>query len=302
MAKYLFNLVIRPIAQLPLSVLYHFGNVAYLVIYQLVGYRKPMVVKNIAMAFPEYSVARRKKLVKGFYRYLSDMLIETVWMFGITEAKIRKHFFVTNPDLVNQFYDQNKSVIIVLAHYSSWEVVLASLNLFIKHQCETIYVPLSNSGFDREYLSMRTKFNSKMVSKKEFKDNVGRSADNRAIIFGADQSPSISKNIHWTSFLNQPTAVATGVERYAVKYDMPVIYAHFYPFKRGSFNLTFELLTDQPSMLPEGQITELHVRRLERQIIERPEYWLWSHNRWKKKPDQTTSFASSCGRQEKEYC
>ena len=85
-----------------------------------------MVTKNIENAFPDKPAAEQKKTVEAFYRYLADMLVETIWMFGVSERKIRQRFTVVNPELVNQYYSQNRSVIIVLAHYSSWEIVLAA--------------------------------------------------------------------------------------------------------------------------------------------------------------------------------
>jgi KDO2-lipid IV(A) lauroyltransferase len=283
MIKTLFVLIIKPLSRLPLSSLYSISSLGYLVIYKLFKYRRAVVRENIKNSFPNKSQSERLKIEKGFYRYLADLMVETVWMFGLTEARAKKRFIVENPELLDQYFEKKRSVIITLAHYSSWELVLSALNIFVKHQCETIYIPLTEPEFDRQYLAMRTRFKARMIAKKDFKNSFQDKDNVRAIIFGTDQSPSISKSIHWMDFLTQDTAVATGAEKYAKKYDMPVIYAHLAPSKRGYFNLKFELVTDTPGEVTEGGITEMHVKMLERQILDRPEYWLWSHKRWKKK-------------------
>lgn len=286
MIRLLYYLVLKPLSFLPLPVLYGFANFIYLGVYKIFGYRKEVVQTNLRNSFPDKTEVEIEQIASRFYHFLTDFMVESIWTFSLNEKRIKKRFKLENPELVDHYFDQNRSVILILGHYSSWELVLSSLNLFVKHQVETIYIPLTNAGFDKYFLRMRTKFNSIMIPKKDFKASFENTYECRAIIFGADQSPSISKNLHWTEFLNQDTAVALGAEKYAIKYDMPVIFAHLYPRKKGYYNLNFKLVTDTPQETKPGEITEGHVRVLEKIIRERPEYWLWSHKRWKKKRDQ----------------
>jgi KDO2-lipid IV(A) lauroyltransferase len=123
-----------------------------------------------------------------------------------------------------------------------------------------------------------------MIAKKDFSQRVKEGHEKlSAIIFGADQSPSISKNIYWTQFLNQDTAVALGAEKYGKLYDMPVVFTHLSRVKRGYYVVEFETVTANPVQEEEHFITEKHVRLMEKQILKQPEFWLWSHKRWKKK-------------------
>jgi len=257
---------------------------AYFVINKLLGYRMSIVSENIKNSFPEMKAEDRRQIIIDFYRYLSLLMMETIWLFGITENRVRKRFKVENPQVLDKFERDGKDLILILPHYSCWELVLSSLNLFVNHQVETIFVPLSNPSFDKHYLKMRTKLGAKMIKKKDFKDSfTGNTNYPRVIIFGADQSPAISKNVLWTRFLNQDTAVAMGAEKYAIKYNLPVVYANLSSPRKGYFNLHFSLLTDTPMLTSEGEITKLHLRKLEEQIINEPGSWLWSHRRWKKK-------------------
>lgn len=284
MGNILYFLVLKPLSLLPLPVLYWLSDFAYFFVYKIFGYRKDVIFSNLANAYPDKTIAERKDIAAKFYHFIADFMVETIWCFSLTEKRIRNRFKVLNPELLDELYESGKSVALVLPHYSSWELVLSSLNLFVKHRVSTIYIPLTNQGLDKAFYKMRTVFKSKMIAKKDFKGSFSDSNEElRAIIFGADQSPSISKNIYWTEFLNQDTAVAFGVEKYAKIYDMPVVYARLDRVKRGYYSLEFETVTEQPATEPEGDITERHVRILEKQILNKPEFWLWSHKRWKKK-------------------
>jgi KDO2-lipid IV(A) lauroyltransferase len=280
----LYYLLLKPLSLLPLPILYWFSDFAYLFVYKILGYRKDVVVENLANAFPDKTAAERKEITAKFYHFITDLMIEILWCFSLSEKRILHRFKVINPELLDELYDAGKSVVLVLGHYSSWEMVLSSLNLFVKHRVATIYIPLTNNALDKAFHKMRTTFNSKMIAKKDFKQSFEEGdKELKAIIFGADQSPSISKNIYWTQFLNQDTAVAYGVEKYAKKYDMPVVYSRLKREKRGYYSLEFELVAEQPKLTKAGEITERHVRLLEEQILAKPEFWLWSHKRWKKK-------------------
>ena len=106
------------------------------------------------------------------------------------------------------------------------------------------------------------------------------------MIFGSDQAPSSSTNAYWTRFLNQDTAVLYGLEKYAKQLNYPVIYAEIRKVKRGCYEFSFKLIEENPATTAYGEISERHVRMLEKQILEQPEYWLWTHKRWKReKPD-----------------
>ncbi len=255
--------------------------------YKIIGYRKNIVLTNLLNSFPEKTNKERRIIAAKFYHYLTDLMIETIWYFGLTEKKAARHLIVKNPELLDTIYDSGRGVILILGHYGSWELVLSSLNLFVKHLVSTIYIPLTNKNLDKIFLNMRKQFGTEMVAKKDFALSIKEGNKNmRAIIFGADQSPSISKNIYWTKFLNQDTAVAFGAEKYAKMYDMPVVFTFLNREKRGFYSVEFEMVSLNPVDEPEGTITERHVRLLERQINENPQYWLWSHKRWKKKRDK----------------
>ena len=146
-----------------------------------------------------------------------------------------------------------------------------------------IYHPLENRHFDRLMKRMRTRLGSGVYPMKQAYSGMLKNRNEvTATGFIADQTPR-PENAHWMTFLNQETAIFRGTEVIAKKFDYPVIYVAVIREKRGLYDIRLELLTEHPKSLAEGELTEMHTRRLEQDIIKHPEIWLWSHRRWKHK-------------------
>jgi len=195
----------------------------------------------------------------------------------------RCHF--TSTALLDQYAKENKKLIFVMGHCGNFELGGAEMAFNTPYQLYVVFKPLSNPFFDRLIKKKRMRFGSKVVSMQTvFKTMLSKKGDNElsATTFIADQTPS-PKNAYWTTFLNQDTPVFWGTELMAKKLDYPIIYISIKQPKRGYYIMTPELLCDTPSSTQKGEISALHTHRLEKDIIEQPEIWLWSHRRWKHK-------------------
>lgn len=283
MSRLFYYVLLKPLSYFPLGVLYIFSDVLFFLLYYLVPYRKKVVLTNLKKSFPDKGPKEIKAIMKGFYHFLTDLMLETVWNFSLSEKEARKRLVVENPEILDSYYEQNKDVIIVVGHYNSWEFLLSAFNLNINHRAAVIYTSLTNDFLDKVFKEFREKFGTKLVTKGEvkhaFKDGIG---EPMAIIFGSDQAPASSRRAYWTTFLHQDTAVAIGVEKYATMYDLPVFFGALHRVKRGYYSINLELLIDKPLETQQGEITEAHVKALEKLIIHEPRYWLWSHKRWKR--------------------
>ena len=109
--------------------------------------------------------------------------------------------------------------------------------------------------------------------------------DNRAVssiyLMAADQSPSNREMSYWVEFLGRETAFLHGPEKHARKNNYPVTFAAIRRVKRGFYELELSTITDDPSTLPDGEITRRYAEKMELLIGEDPANWLWSHKRWK---------------------
>jgi len=283
-SRVFYYLILKPISYLPLGVLYSVSDFMYLMLYKVFKYRQKVVRTNLVNSFPEKTMDEIAKIEQKFYSHFCDIIVESIRLFSIGKKELKARNKMINPEMMDTLYDEGKSVILVGGHYNNWETGAAILSQYVKHHIVGIYAPLSNQFFNSKILNSRERFGMEMLSKKIVKAGFEKNKDKiTATIFATDQSPTHSKTVHWTTFLNQPTAVLLGSEIYAKDYDYPVVYIEVSKIKRGYYELEAKLLEKNPIQTPYGYITETHTRWLENKIKEIPQYWLWTHKRWKRK-------------------
>ena len=289
---YILYVFIWIITWLPLRVLYLISDIFFPVVYYIVGYRKNVVRLNLTRSFPDKTVKERRTIERRYYHFLCDLIVETIHEMHISEKDIlRRMTFGNLQDIVEQ-NALNKSVMIMTAHYGNWEWLLAfSLYLPEKQPSNPIYKRLRNERFDKLFHQLRSRYGAKLIEKKDllrvmFKFQKEKQVANFWMI--SDQTPN-GKNLHyWTTFLNQDTATVTGTEQLARKFDYPVFYAEINRVKRGYYHCEFIPITLEPTKTAEFEISEQYMRLLEKSIEAHPEFWLWSHRRWKYQRNQET--------------
>lgn len=294
MSWLLYYLFLKPLSLLPLPALYVLSDGLYLLLYRAAGYRKAVVRDNLERSFPEKSAAEIKSIMDEFYRYFCDLLVESVKLFSLGEAELRRRCPVENTEVWEPLLAAKRPFIIFAAHFNNWEFGAQSFQIHLPddHPSVGIYAPLKNPFFERKMLQTRSRFGMILVSKKRIKEyteaHVGKPF---TYLMAGDQSPNPRGKSYWTTFLNQDTLIPFGTEKYAKALDMPVIYGHVKRYRRGYFGIELFEVTMNPAEEPHGAITEKNVRILEELIRREPPYWLWTHKRWKRKrePEQSAS-------------
>jgi KDO2-lipid IV(A) lauroyltransferase len=286
-SRVIYYSLIIPISLLPFPLLYGLSDFLFFLFYYVLGYRKKIVLGNIQRSFPEKTAREHKEIARKFYRHFCDLILESLKTFTISEKQVAKRVTCKNPEMINKYYNQGRSVIIAGGHYNNWEIFAVGVDQLIKHKAVGIYKPLSNKYFDDKIRKTRSKYGLYMISTKIVKRVFDEEKNNLiATIFAIDQSPSNSNNCYWMKFLNQDTGVLFGVEKYAREYDFAVVYGRINKEKRGHYSFEFFPACDNPKETGYGEITETVTKMLERDIQEIPEYWLWTHRRWKhRKPE-----------------
>ena len=278
------------VSWLPKKPLYLLSDLLFILLYRVFGYRKSMVTENLENAFPDKSPEVIDEIQENFYRYLCDLSLEVIKTLTISPAGVRKYFAIDEDDLapIRRFHREGQSIILVLGHMGNWELTGAMFCQFDLHQLYVIYHPLANRHFDDLFTKMRTRSGIRLYPMKGAFKNMLKDRDLlTATAFIADQTPR-PDNAHWMTFLNQDTPVFRGTENISKALDYPVVYISVIREERGLYKLKTELLAEHPKQYAENEITELHTQRLERDIIEQPETWLWSHRRWKHKRPEAT--------------
>ncbi len=272
------------IALLPFPLLYLLSDGVYWLLFRVIGYRRQVVMTNLRNSFPEKGEAELRAIADRFFRWFCDLTLETLKTLTIGPKAVRARVEFRNIELLRKYADQGRSVILVLGHYGNWELAGARYSQEKDiPQLYVIYHPLANTHFDRLMHHMRTRHGTRLYRMREASRDMIRDKDLlTATAFIADQTPS-PERAYWMTFLNQDTPVFLGTESLSRKLDQPVVYIRITRPRRGHYIMEMELLVAEPKAMREGGITEAHTRRLEADIRNVPELWLWTHRRWKHK-------------------
>jgi KDO2-lipid IV(A) lauroyltransferase len=269
-----------PLAWLPGKVLFFLSDIIYFFVYHILGYRKSVVYINLARSFPEKSYAEIKNIAKQYYRYFTDLFFENIKTLGASAKKAKKLITLENVEILTDYIQQGQSVIWVLGHFGNWEYLnITSIYFNIK-----VAYKQQNSVIDKIMTRVRIHYlKSAIVPMQQISRYMLTHQDEqRVYIFIADQSPAPSSKA-WTTFLHQDSLFFEGTEKLAKRLNLPVFYVEILPTVRGKYKFVFTKITDDPKNLPEFEITRQFAALLEQSINRNPQYWLWSHRRWKHK-------------------
>lgn len=286
---YLLTRLVAEIFRLiPFPLLYGLSNGLAFLLRTAVRYRTTVVYENLRRAFPEKPEAEIKQIARASYRNLTDVTLETLKSYTMPLAEIQRRCPVRNPELINQYLDRGQSVILAGSHYNNWEYTGISMPPAFHGTAVTAYKPISNPLIDKYVNSTRERTGMVMMSMEGTFATIRqreREQQRSVYILLSDQSPSSRKSAHWVDFLGVETASLPGPDVLARKFRLPVLYYHVRRLRRGFYEVEFSELCTAPETAAEREITQAYARRLESFIREQPANWLWSHKRWKMKPE-----------------
>ncbi|QBA64108.1 lysophospholipid acyltransferase family protein [Muriicola soli] len=276
--------VLRLISILPKPLFYGFSDIAFILIFYLIRYRRKVVQNNLQLALPELSEEERKRVEKKFYRHLCDLFLEMVKTMDLSKTEVAKRYEIKNIELV-QSLEKERSVLVLCTHYANWEWN-TSINNVVSSKGFAIYQKVGNKYFDQLIRKIRAKWNTEPI---EQKNTVKRMYENERNgirgVYGivSDQSPMMSKAQYWSPFMGITVPIFVGAESLAKKLDLATVFLKVSKVKRGYYQAEFIPINDKGSTAEKHEITEKFLRLAEQQIREKPEYYLWTHRRWKHK-------------------
>lgn len=283
----LYYLFILPLSRLPYPVLYTISDGLSFLLFRVFRYRRKVIESNIRGSFPEKSKSEQNHIIRKFFRHFTDLVLESFKLFHVSRKELEKRLVFENPEVLEPFFKAGRSVIIAGGHYGNWEMFAVAFQLNIRHLAVALYKPLADQWFDKLMRQNRGRYGMKMVPIGETKAFFTNPAERpTATIFGMDQSPSRIDRSYWMTFLGRDTAVIFGTEKYSKEFDQPVVFGRIMKTSRGHYKVHFELITAAPAEMPHGRIVERAMELLENDIRKEPEWWLWTHRRWKhRRPD-----------------
>lgn len=264
---------------------YWLSDILYVLAYHIVRYRRGVTHTNLVRAYPQAGQSHIKALEKAYYRHMCDLVVEGIHNLYARPQTIMKHYRFTNREIVNRYYEQGKSVILISSHYNNWEYMITSLNYQVMHHSVGVGKPLQDKAVATYITRRRGRYGTEIVDQtnvRQVMEYYHRYQVPVAYMMLSDQSPSNEHKSFWTMFMNQETPFLYGAEYFARKYNMPVLYYSVKKVSRGNYEVTFTPLCDNPAQVPQYTITSRYIAMLQQTIDAQPEYWLWSHRRWKR--------------------
>jgi Kdo2-lipid IVA lauroyltransferase/acyltransferase len=279
-SSYLLFYLLLLFSLLPFWIHYLLSDLLAYILYNVVGYRKKVVLKNLKTSFPENKDIR--PFTKKFYHHLADIFLESVKCFTISKKNLLKRISCDNPEIMEQYARENRSVIFMSAHYGNWEYIIYSMNLLFPHLAIGVGKPLTNQVMNTLTNGRRSRFGMKIINALNIKEEFAKDKNTlTASLFLSDQYPGGVNKGYPMMFLNKETEFLYGAEKYAKEYNFPVVYADVERIKRGRYKIHLIKISENPKKTPYGEIIKTYVHLLEKTIERSPEYWLWSHKRWK---------------------
>ena len=279
------------ISILPFRILYFLSDLVYILVYYVVGYRKKVVKENLALALPHLSAKERLVIEKKSYRHLCDIFLEMAKTMSMSREEMSRRFHITNPEIFREYEAENKSMMLMASHYASWEWLLTMCDQ-TSLKGMGVYKKISNKYFDQLIRDIRSKFGSELVVTRETIPYIAnKQREKIACVYGfaSDQSPKKDRIMYWCDFMGVEAPIHTGAEMIARKYNIEVLFIKVSRVKRGFYEATLIPISKKPKEVPEFQITKDFVRHVEKQILEAPEFYFWTHKRWKHKKETVWS-------------
>lgn len=270
---------------LPLRILYIFSDILFIINFYIIGYRKKVVKENLKLAFPEKTDKEISKIQRKFFRHFTDLIFESIKFYSISEKEMKKRYKCVNKEVLDNLINKGKGIILTGSHQGNWEWSCA-LPLFFETPFFGTYKELENKYFDEFVLKSRTRFDIRAVSTtntiKNLKHNINNNIQGIYILL-SDQSPQVHRTFHWTNHMGVRVPFHTGAEMISKKFDFSVI--NFVPkkVKRGYYEIHFEIITENPKDFENFKITDKYAEITNKCISEQPEFYLWSHKRFKHK-------------------
>ena len=257
----------------------------YLLGFKLFKYRVELATRNMALAFPEKSENEIKFIVRQFYHNFFDIVLETIKLLTISKSEVRRRMREGDMKALVDFKKQGKSVVLAIGHVGNWELGAAAYAIGDYPHVKGVYKVQSNKFFDDLMIRIRTRFGGGVYPMEETMERIRENMGNQtAIGLLADQSTP-SKNAYWYKLLGRDTPVFTSIEMIARRFDFPVVYLSFNRLGRGMYEMNCKVLATAPRDTEKHEITHEYIRLLEQDIINQPDNWLWSHDRWKRKKE-----------------
>lgn len=277
---------------LPFACWYGVSNGLFWLVYRRIRYRRSVVRDNLAACFPDWDEARLQQTERAFYRHFCDSIVEGIKCISMTDAEVRRRVLLSRPELPDEVAASGRSVLLFTSHYGNVEYLASLFDVACQGILPAVgvYSPFRSPVFDLLLRRIRSRRGMALIPmRNSIRAGLSRMQASQCVFaMIIDQTPRRTEHLYFTQFLGRPTPFHTSAAYMALQSGAPVYLAYTRKLRRGYYQVEVNELDTRPYQpFSEEQVLALTDRlaaELEKPILEAPEYWLWSHRRWKHAP------------------
>lgn len=267
---------------MPFKILYLLSDIAYFLLYHIIGYRKAIVMNNLLIAFPQKTLQERILISKQFYKNLADTFIETIKMITLSEKEFLKRCD-GNFEVLSNVIEKGKNIQLQGAHQFNWEYGNWILAMKVNLPVASVYMPIKNKPLNRIFLKVRERFGAVLVDATDYSKNIKKvSRKQHALALVADQNPGWPPGrVYWLNFFSRPAPFLMGPEKGAMRSNNALVFTMYKKLKRGHYYFENNIIAENAAECKPGEITRKFRDFIQQAITQDPASFLWSHKRWK---------------------
>jgi KDO2-lipid IV(A) lauroyltransferase len=253
-------------------------------VFRWTSVRKRVTLENLARGFPEKTAAERRAIASDAYRNYGRAILEMLWAWKAPPEQLRRIVHPVNLHLAQDAHRRNKGLILLSAHFGSWELLLSGCALHLGWPIGAIVQKQRNRKIDALIDLYRSRFDVRTIPMGQSVREVLKWLNERQVlVLLGDQSGS--KESVYVPFFGRPAATHRGPAAFALKTGAPLVMQFLVRREDGEYDFLFEEVEygDLKGYTEENivELTRRHTVVLERFIRAHPDHWLWMHKRWK---------------------
>jgi len=246
-------------------------------------------MRNLAMVFPEKSLAERRRILRGVFTSLGRQLAELCQFPRYTPENVDQVVVYDGLENYERAYAKGKGVLFLTAHFGGWELSAFTHSLH-GHWLHIVMRPMDNEYLDRLLQGYRTMHGNKTVNKDDFVRGLlaaMRAGETVGILMDTNMTPPQGT---FVDFFGIPACTASGLARIALRTDAAVVpgFTIWDPALQ-KYRLRFDPALD---LIRTGHLeadivanTQMFTKVIENYVRNYPDQWLWVHRRWKTRPE-----------------
>lgn len=260
------------------------GDMAYFAIPR----RREITLNNLRQAFKSKGFNHRK-VARAMYRSLGMSVLEFLRALGQDRSSLLSNVHIEGWPNYEEALRQNRGVIFLCSHYGNWEL-MNLVHSAMGHPSYVVGREMDNPRLNRLLNSLRERYGSTVINSKDpssLRQILSALHRKKTIAFLIDQSVVGDRGVY-VDFFGRPAYTHKIVALMALKTGVPVVPVFIHRQENGAHCFSYEkalpLVRTGDREKDVWTNTQLMSRAVEDKVRQRPEQWLWMHDRWKKQP------------------